>query len=227
MLGTIANVVAIVLGGIAGTVIKKGVPPKIAGTVVKGLALAVLLVGVENALKVNNLLLVMLSMVVGGIAGELWDVDQRLKNFGDAIERRCKGKGGKVSDGFVTGTLLYCVGAMAIVGSLESGLSGNHQILFAKAVLDGIMSLIFASTLGIGIALSGLSVLLYQGSITMAATSLQPLLSEAVKADTSAIGGLLIIGMSLNMLELDKIKVANQLPAIFIPILYQWISFFF
>ena len=227
MLGTIANVVAIVLGGIAGTVIKKGVPPKIAGTVVKGLALAVLLVGVENALKVNNLLLVMLSMVVGGIAGELWDVDQRLKNFGDAIERKCKGKGGKVSDGFVTGTLLYCVGAMAIVGSLESGLSGNHQILFAKAVLDGIMSLIFASTLGIGIALSGLSVLLYQGSITMAATSLQPLLSEAVKADTSAIGGLLIIGMSLNMLELDKIKVANLLPAIFIPILYQWISCFF
>ena len=227
LLGTIANVVAIVLGGIAGTVIKKGVPPKIAGTVVKGLALAVLLVGVENALKVNNLLLVMLSMVVGGIAGELWDVDQRLKNFGDAIERKCKGKGGKVSDGFVTGTLLYCVGAMAIVGSLESGLSGNHQILFAKAVLDGIMSLIFASTLGIGIALSGLSVLLYQGSITMAATSLQPLLSEAVKADTSAIGGLLIIGMSLNMLELDKIKVANLLPAIFIPILYQWISFFF
>ena len=227
MLGTIANVAAIVVGGIAGTVIKKGVPPKIAGTVVKGLALAVLLVGVENALKVNNLLLVMLSMVVGGIVGELWDVDQRLKNFGDAIERRCKGKGGKVSDGFVTGTLLYCVGAMAIVGSLESGLSGNHQLLYAKAVLDGIMSLIFASTLGIGIALSGLSVLLYQGSITMAATSLQPLLSEAVKADTSAIGGLLIIGMSLNMLELNNIKVANLLPAIFIPILYQWISCFF
>ncbi|MBP2667683.1 MAG: hypothetical protein H6Q76_2663, partial [Firmicutes bacterium] len=148
----------------------------------------------------------MLSMAIGGIVGESLDIDQRLKNLGDAVERRFKGRGGKISDGFVTGTLLYCVGAMAIVGSLESGLSGNHQILYAKSVLDGIVSLIFASTLGIGIVLSAFSVLLYQGSITLAASSLQPLLSETIKADTSAIGGLLIIGMSFNMLEMNNIK---------------------
>lgn len=227
VLGTIANVVAILIGGIAGTLIKGGLPSKIAATVIKGLALTVFLVGVTNALKVNNLLLVMLSMAIGGIVGESLDVDQRLKNLGDAVERRFKGRGGKISDGFVTGTLLYCVGAMAIVGSLESGLSGNHQILYAKSVLDGIVSLIFASTLGIGIVLSAFSVLLYQGSITLAASSLQPLLSETIKADTSAIGGLLIIGMSLNMLEMNNIKVANLLPAIFIPVIYQWLSLFF
>ena len=227
VLGTIANVVAILIGGIAGTLIKGGLPSKIAATVIKGLALTVFLVGVTNALKVNNLLLVMLSMAIGGIVGESLDIDQRLKNLGDAVERRFKGRGGKISDGFVTGTLLYCVGAMAIVGSLESGLSGNHQILYAKSVLDGIVSLIFASTLGIGIALSAFSVLLYQGSITLAASSLQPLLSETIKADTSAIGGLLIIGMSLNMLEMNNIKVANLLPAIFIPVIYQWLSLFF
>jgi len=227
VLGTIANVVAIVIGGIAGTLIKGGLPSKIAATVIKGLALTVFLVGVTNALKVNNLLLVMLSMAIGGIVGESLDVDQRLKNLGDAVERRFKGRGGKISDGFVTGTLLYCVGAMAIVGSLESGLSGNHQILYAKSVLDGIVSLIFASTLGIGIVLSAFSVLLYQGSITLAASSLQPLLSETIKADTSAIGGLLIIGMSFNMLEMNNIKVANLLPAIFIPVIYQWLSLFF
>ena len=227
VLGTIANVAAIVIGGIAGALIKGGLPGKIAATVIKGLALTVFLVGAANALKVNNLLLVMLSMAIGGIVGESLDIDQRLKNLGDAVERRFKGRGGKISDGFVTGTLLYCVGAMAIVGSLESGLSGNHQILYAKSVLDGIVSLIFASTLGIGIALSAFSVLLYQGSITLAASSLQPLLAETIKADTSAIGGLLIIGMSLNMLEMNNIKVANLLPAIFIPVIYQWLSLFF
>ena len=227
VLGTIANVAAIVIGGIAGALIKGGLPGKIAATVIKGLALTVFLVGAANALKVNNLLLVMLSMAIGGIVGESLDIDQRLKNLGDAVERRFKGRGGKISDGFVTGTLLYCVGAMAIVGSLESGLSGNHQILYAKSVLDGIVSLIFASTLGIGIALSAFSVLLYQGSITLAASSLQPLLAETIKADTTAIGGLLIIGMSLNMLEMNNIKVANLLPAIFIPVIYQWLSLFF
>lgn len=223
MLGTIVNVIAIIIGGIAGTLLKGGLPPKIGDTVMKGLALSVLLVGVSNALKVNNLLLLMLSMAGGGIVGETLDIDQRLKNMGTAVERKFSGTGGRVSDGFVTGTLLYCVGAMAIVGSLESGLSGNHQILYAKSVLDGIVSFIFASTLGIGIALSAVSVLLYQGSITLAASYLQPLLAETVKADISAIGGLLIIGMSFNMLEINNIKVANLLPAIFIPLLYQWL----
>jgi uncharacterized protein len=227
LLGTIANVVAIIIGGIIGTLVKGGLPPKIAGTVTKGLALTVFLIGVANALKVNNLLLVMLSMAIGGVIGESLDIDQRLKNFGDVVEQKFKGKGGKISDGFVTGTLLYCVGAMAIVGSLESGLSGNHQILYAKSVLDGIVSLIFGSTLGLGIVLSAFSVLLYQGSITLAATSLQPLLADVIKADTSAIGGLLIIGMSFNMLEMNDIKVANLLPAIFIPVIYQWLSLFF
>lgn len=225
MLGTIANVVAILVGGLAGTLLKGGIPPKIGDTVMKGLALTVLLVGVSNALKVDNLLILLVSMAGGGIAGEYLDIDQRLKNMGDAVERRFGGKGGKLSDGFVTGTLLYCVGAMAIVGSLESGLSGNHQILYAKSILDCIVSFIFASTLGIGIALSALSVLLYQGSITLAASYLQPLLAETVKADTSAIGGLLIIGMSFNMLKICDIKVANLLPAIFIPLIYQGILF--
>ena len=131
-----------------------------------------------------------------------------------------------MSEGFVTGSLLYCVGAMAIVGSLESGLSGNHQTLYAKSVLDGVVAIIFASTLGIGIVLSAFSVLLYQGSLTLAAAYLQPLLSEATKADMTCLGGLLIIGIGLNMLEQHNIKVANLLPAVFIPLLYQIVLLF-
>lgn len=227
MLGTIVNVVAIIVGGIAGTLLKGGLSPKIGDTVMKGLSLSVLLVGIMNALKVNNLLLVIIAMVFGGIWGEWLDIDQKLIAIGDTIGLKLKGRGGRISDGFVTGSLLYCVGAMAIVGSLESGLSGNHQILFAKSILDGISSVIFASTLGIGVVLSAITVLVYQGAITLAASSLQPLLAETVKADMNSIGGLLIIGISLNMLGMPKLKVANLLPAIFVPIAYQVISLLF
>ena len=221
MLGTIVNVIAIVVGGIVGLLLKGGIPPKFSDTVMKGLALCVLLVGVMNALKVNNLLLVIIAMVLGGLCGEYLDIDRKLKTIGDTIGLKLKGRGGRVSDGFVTGSLLYCVGAMAIVGSLESGLSGNHQILYAKSILDGISSVIFASTLGIGVILSAISVLAYQGSITLAAAALQPLLSEAVKADMNSIGGLLIIGISLNMLASHQLRIANLLPAIFVPLVYQ------
>ena len=170
----IGFVVGFVVGGIVGLLLKGGIPPKFSDTVMKGLALCVLLVGVMNALKVNNLLLVIIAMVLGGLCGEYLDIDRKLKTIGDTIGLKLKGRGGRVSDGFVTGSLLYCVGAMAIVGSLESGLSGNHQILYAKSILDGISSVIFASTLGIGVILSAISVLAYQGSITLAAAALQP-----------------------------------------------------
>lgn len=221
MLGTFANVAAIIVGGLIGSLLKNGLSAKISDTVLKGLALCVLLVGVSNALKVHNLLLVIIAMTLGAIIGECLDIDRKLKLLGDRLAAKLNGRGGKVSEGFVTGSLLYCVGAMAIVGSLESGLSGNHQTLYVKSLLDGIVSIIFASTLGIGVALSAFSVLLYQGGITLAATLLQPLLSEAIKADITAIGGLLIIGIGLNMLEQHSIKVANLLPAVFLPLVYQ------
>lgn len=227
MLGTLVNVAAIIIGGLVGILLKKGVSPKIGDTVMKGLALSVLLVGVMNALKVDNVLLVFFAMVLGGVCGEWLDIDLTLKHFGDAVGARLKGKGGSVSEGFVTGSLMYCVGAMAIVGSLESGLSGNHQVLFAKSMLDGVVSVILASTLGIGIVLSSFSVLIYQGAITLAASSLQSILSETVKADMNALGGLLLIGISLNMLGRHELKIANLLPAVFVPVLYQLIRLWF
>lgn len=227
MLGTFANVAAIIVGGLIGTLLKNGLSTKISDTVLKGLALCVLLVGILNALKVSNLLLVFIAVVIGAIIGEWLDLDQKLKALGDGVAAKLKGRGGKVSEGFVTGSLLYCVGAMAIVGSLESGLSGNHQTLYVKSLLDGVVAIIFASTLGIGIVLSAFSVLLYQGAITLAAASLQPLLSEATKADMTCIGGLLIIGLGLNMLEQHNIKVANLLPAVFLPLLYQVVLLLF
>ncbi|KRQ87305.1 putative membrane protein YdfK [Caloramator mitchellensis] len=220
MLGTIVNFFSIIVGSLLGLVFKKGMPERINETIMSGLALCVLLIGVSGTLKSQNILLIIFSIVIGGIAGELVNIDKLLNNLGDFIEGKLKGKG-NVSEGFVTASLLYCVGAMAIVGSLQSGLEGNHKILFAKSILDGVSAIIFSSTLGIGVVFSAFSVLIYQGLITLMASFLKPLLVTATINEMTAVGSLLIIGLSFNMLKISKIKVANLLPAVIIPILYQ------
>lgn len=220
MLGTIVNAAAIVAGSLTGMLLRGGIPEKVNDTIMKGIGLCVLLIGISSALKVDNTIVIIFSMVIGGIAGELIDIDKKLNNLGDRVEARLKGKGGKVSEGFVTATLVYCIGAMAIVGSLESGITGNHQTLFAKSVLDGISSIVFASSFGIGVALSSISVFIYQGIITLAASALQGVLVESVINNMTAAGGLMIFAIGLNMLGITKIKVANLLPGIIIPVLY-------
>lgn len=227
MLGTIVNAVAIAAGSLVGVLLKGGIPERINDTVMKGLSLCVFFIGItgitgnSNDLSSNEVLLIIFSMVIGAILGEIIDVDGKLKRFGDKIETSLKGKGGRISEGFVTASLLYCVGAMAIVGSLESGLAGNHTTLFAKSVIDGVTAIVFSSTLGIGVMLSAVSVFLYQGAITLAAGLLKGVLVASVIKIMTIVGSLLIVGISINMLGIAKIKVANLLPAVFIPIIYQ------
>ena len=225
MLGTIVNALAIIAGSLGGYLIlqlfKEGIPERINDTIMKGMALCVLLIGISGALEYKQILLVILSIAIGGIIGEIIDIDKQLQKLGDNLEKKLNGRGGKVSQGFVTASLLFCVGAMAVMGSLESGLNGNHEILFAKSIIDGITAAVFTTTLGIGVALSAITVFLYQGTITIGAIYLKDLLTVAVVSDMSAIGGLLIIGIALNMMGVTKIKVANLLPAVFIPIVYQ------
>jgi uncharacterized membrane protein YqgA involved in biofilm formation len=170
------------------------------------------------ALQTKNPLIIISSLVLGGIIGEWIDIELRLQHLGQWLECKFakKGQGAGFTKAFVTTSLIYCVGAMAIMGSLESGLNGNHNILFAKSMLDGITALLFASTMGIGVLVSALPVFLYQGAITMAAGLLQGVLSSQVIAEMSATGGLLIVGIGINILELKEIKVGNLLPAIFI-----------
>jgi uncharacterized protein len=227
MLGTIVNAAAIIAGSLVGILCKGGIPEKVNETLMKGLALCVFFIGVtgvtgnSNDLSSNEVLLIIFSMVIGSVVGELIDIDDRLKRFGDKIEQSLKGRGGKISEGFVTTSLLYCVGAMAIVGSLESGLAGNHKTLFAKSVIDGVSAIVFSSTLGIGVMISAVSVLLYQGAITLAASVLKAVLVTSVIKIMTIVGSLLIVGISINMLGIGKVKVANLLPAVFIPIIYQ------
>lgn len=223
MLGTIVNFLAIVGGALVGLFLKGGIPEKVSNTVMQGIALCILYIGISGAFKVENMLVVIICMSIGAVIGEFADLDNLLKKLGDWLQSKFKNNDSKISEGFVSASLLYCVGAMAIVGSLESGLQGKHDILFSKSILDGISAIIFSSTLGIGVMLSGLSVLLYQGIITLCASFLSPVLSSAVISNMTACGSLIIVGLGLNILGVTKIKVANLLPAIFLPIIAPYI----
>ena len=189
----------------------------------QGIALCVLYIGISGSLKGQNTLAAILSMALGAILGELLDLDGRMNRLGQWVQDRTarvlKGGGGSVAEGFVTASLLFCVGAMSIVGALENGLTGNFDTLKAKSVLDGISAVFFASSLGIGVPLSAGAVLVYQGIIALAAGALSPLLGDAVIAEMTCVGSLLIVALSFNMLGMTKIKVMNLVPAIFLPIL--------
>ena len=217
MLGTIVNAAAIVAGSLIGLLFKKGFSKKLADAVMTGLALCVLYIGVSGALEGQHVLAVILSMVVGGIAGTLLDLDARLKKLGDRIEARIKnGAQSGFSNGLVTASLLYCVGAMAILGALASGLRGDHSILYTKSLLDFISAIVLAATLGMGVAFSAVPVLLYQGLITLLAQFVAPVLNDVAVADMTCTGSLLLIALGLNMLGVTKIKVMNYVPGIFL-----------
>lgn len=220
MLGTVVNTIAILLGGVLGLIFRRGISDRFKNTVMQGLGLAVFMIGLAGALRSENILLLIFSMVIGSLVGEAMNIEDKLDRFGKWIEGRSGQGEGQVAKGFVVASLMYCVGAMAIVGALESGLTGNHETLYAKSLLDGVTAVIFASTLGIGVLFSAGSVLVYQGAITLAAGALAAVLVDSVIVEMSAIGGLLIMGIAMNILEFKRVPVGNMLPAVFVPLFY-------
>lgn len=214
MKGTIVNTAAIIIGSGIGLILKNGITPKYQQTVMQGLSLAVGIVGIQMALKTQNILAVIISLVIGGIIGEWLCIDSKLDKLGNYIAKHFKGTYGKVSEGFITASLVYCVGALAIVGSIQDGMTGNTATLYAKSMLDGISAVIFAASLGIGVALSSIAVLLYQGTITILAQHFSALLSVNIINELTAVGGILIVGISIMLLEIKPIKIANLLPAL-------------
>ncbi len=225
MLGTIVNALAIIVGAFFGILLKKGIPEKISDLVMKAVGLCVLYVGLSGALEGKNSLVMIISMVFGAVIGGLLDLDDKLKRLGLFCEEKLsKNKeNGTFAEGFVTASLLFCVGAMAIVGPLQSGLSNDNSTLFTKSILDGISSIIFASQFGVGVMLSALAVFAYQGSIALLAQWVAPVLSEAAICEMTCVGSLLIIGLALNILKITKIKVMNFVPAIFLVPVVLWI----
>ncbi len=236
--GTIVNALAVLVGSTAGMLLtflagrfsaflpagSAALGQRLQTIVMQGVALCVLFLGISGCLKGSNSLIAILSMVLGALLGELLDLDRRMRALGDWVQKRTAhlARGGgqaSISEGFVTASLLFCVGAMAIVGALQDGLTGDHATLFAKSLLDGISSVVFGASLGLGVAFSAVAILLYQGSIALLASFLQPYLGDAVIAEMTCVGSLLIVALSFNMLGLTKIKVMNLVPAIFLPIL--------
>lgn len=200
---------------------------KISDTIMSGLALCIIYMGISGALECQHVLICIISMVVGGLIGELIDIDKGLNSLGDKIEEKLnKGKVDvskekvSISQGFVSASLLFCVGAMAVVGALNSGLFGNNDTLFAKSALDGVSSFLFSLTMGIGVLLSAVAVFLYEGIIACGAFLLKGVLSTAVIAEMNAVGSLLILALGINMILKANIKVANLLPAMFVPIIF-------
>ena len=224
LLGTIVNTLSIIIGSLVGLFFKGKIPEKYSQTIMHGIGLAVVLIGLKTALNTDAILIIIISFVIGSIIGEFFRIEDRLDRLGGWIGKRLSKNSDGISKAFVNASLLFCVGAMAIVGAMESGLTGNHQTLFAKSTLDGISSIIFTSTMGIGVIFSSISVFIYQGLITVAASSIKPYLLPEVVSQMSAVGGLLIFAIGINLLGIKKIKIGNMLPAIFIPLIYQVIK---
>lgn len=224
MLGNIVNTVAIISGALIGMLFRGKLPKRFSDSIMKSIALGIILIGILNALEVKNLILVLVSLAVGTLIGEIIHIERKLELFGHNLKDKFDASEDSIAKSFVTASLLFCVGSMAIIGSLESGLNGNHETLFAKSVLDGISSIIFTSSIGTGVIFSAAPVFIYQGLIILSAGFIKPFLTASVIADMSSIGGLLIIGLGLNMLGYKKIKVGNMLPAIFIPLIYDVFS---
>ena len=230
MLGVWANFGAVVVGGLLGTLLRGGIKEKYSKTINAGLALCVLLIGMSGALQTGNMLLVIISVVVGSFLGELMRIEDGLDRLGEWAQAKFAKNDAGFATGFVNATLLFSVGAMAVVGSLEAGLSGKADTLVAKAALDGVSAVIFASSFGIGVIFSAIPLTIYQGGIALLAGVLAPFLTDVLIQEMSAVGSILIIALSFNMLGLtkDRIRVGNMLPAILVPCVYlpaaEWLS---
>lgn len=220
-IGTVANVAAILGGTILGLFLKRGLPEKWKQTIMQGVALCIVVVGLQMALKTENIVICVASLVIGSVIGEWLDIDGHFQKIGLWVGAKINsGKNGgnakKIAEGFISASLIYVIGAMAVVGSLEDGLNNNPTILYAKATMDGVIAVILAANLGIGVALSSVSVFLYQGTLTVLASFLQPVMTPVIINEVSACGGVLIAAIGINMLGLLEIRISNQLPAIFI-----------
>jgi len=237
-LGTLVNMAAILAGASIGLIIKGRLHDNFKDTIIKALGLAVIFIGIsgtlqgmfivkQDGLHTENTMLMIVSLAIGAFVGEMLDIESRLDSLGEYIKKRLKVNGEKGNDfaeGFVNSTLLFCVGAMAIIGSLNDGLTGDASTLYAKGFLDGISSIFFSSALGIGVFFSIIPLGIYQGGITLLAKYIEPFLNDSLINNISLIGSVLIFGIGINMIFGKKIKCGNLLPAVLVPVAYELVK---
>ena len=225
MIAVLVNTATVLLGSAIGLFFRNKINEKFTKAVISALALVTVLIGLSSALKTADILCVIICMALGTVIGELARIDDGIEGAGDFIRSRLlkgRGEGNRFTEGFVTACIVFCVGSMTVVGSFEAGINGNNSIIYAKSALDFVSSMMFAAAMGFGVPFAAVFVLVFQGTLTLLAGALAPFLSTAVITEMSAVGGTILVGMGINMLGIsaNRIKVANMLPAIFLPIAY-------
>ena len=220
MIGTFVNSSAILVGSLIGIAAGRRVPDRLKTIVMQGLGLSVMLIGLQMALTGKEIIVTVACLLIGGITGEIINIEKKLEKMGEQIKRRFRSESATFVQGFVSASLLYLTGAMMIIGSIQDGTTGDPHTLYIKAMLDGVASMALASSMGIGVAFSALSVLIVQGGITLLAAHLLFLKNPAVLDAITATGGVLILAIGINLLDLQRIRVGNLLPAIFFAIIW-------
>lgn len=223
MIAAVVNAVVVILGGLLGLLFGGKLKEVHTETIVNALGICTMVIGITSAVTTSNILIVILCLVIGTITGELLRIEHRLDTLGDWLKSKvAKNSGGRFTEGFVTASLLFCVGSMAIMGSFDAGLRGDYNTIFAKSALDCVMAVTFAATMGVGVLFSSATVLVYQGALTLLADVVEPFLSAAVVTEMSAVGGVMLIGTGMNILSLTqkRIRVGNMLPAIVLPVIW-------
>ena len=218
MTGTIVNVITIISGSILGLILKNRFSEKINHIIMQGLGLCCFLIGMQMALKTSNLLLVIFSIVIGGIIGEIMGIENGLENIGHQLKMKFSRKNSneRFVEGFITASLLFCIGSMSTVGAIQEGLNGSTDILFAKSLLDGVTSIAFSAAMGVGVMFSAIPTFLYQGGLTLLAQVLKDIFTPEIIIEITAVGGIIILGIGFNLSEIKKFKVANFLPSLLI-----------
>ncbi len=240
MLGPLVNAAAIIVCSLIGCFLIRGIPARFEEIIKKAIGLSVMFVGIKGAFDNQMVLLLIFSMVIGAVIGEGINLDKQMNRLGLWAEKKLgfggsngkadgsgKTGGGSFSKAFVSTSILFCTGSMAIVGSMQSGLQGNHEILFAKSILDGAISIVFGASMGIGAAFSAIPVLVYEAAITLASQAVKDILTPEIIREMGAVGSLLVAAIGFNFLEVKEIKAANLIPAIFIPWIYLGLKGFF
>ncbi len=223
MLGTLINAGTVILGSIIGLILHQRLPKKITTIVFQGIGLFTLFLGFTMAAKTNHFLIMIFSIVIGSIIGQLLSIDSALDRFSNYLKQKVRSDNDKFTDGLITAFLLFCMGSMTILGAFEEGLGGRPNLLLSKSILDGFSSVVLSAGLGIGVIFSVIPLLIYQGGLTLFAGWLGEFFNEIVINEMSAVGGLILIGLGINILEIKEIKVVNMLPGLVVAVILAYI----
>ncbi|MCD4724574.1 MAG: DUF554 domain-containing protein [Bacteroidales bacterium] len=224
-MGTLINVAAVIIGSLIGLLINRKLPARIITIIFQVLGLFTLVLGISMSLKTEHYLVVIGSLVVGAVIGEFIDLDKYMKRWSEKLKQKLRMGNDKFSDGMITAFLLYCMGAMTIMGAIEEGVEGSYDILLMKSLMDGVSSIALASGMGIGVMFSSIPLLLYQGGLTLFSSFIGERLTDVIVNDLSATGGILLIGLGINILEIKQLKILNMIPALVVVVILSYIFY--